>query len=347
MRNTIALALLVLVLVLGCSGHEQAAPTSTPIEPITTEAVFVVNGGDASISVIDTGSDTVIGTIVLHDADFPHHVYLDAGGDRMLVAVPGADLSAGHGGEAGEHGGHGGAVMLLDASTGATLAARRLGGMNHNAIFSPDGTSVWTSQDGEPGTVLVLDPDTLETLASIQVGNDPSEITFAPAGDVAFVANTGSDTVSIVEVATREVVATLDVEDTPVGAWPGSNGLMYVDNEGGESLSVIDPVAREVVATIDLAFAPALAAIAPDGTLWVSDPTAGRIAILDAATGDEVGEIVAGAGAHAIVFDSTGTKAYVTNQDAASVSVVDVGARALVDTIPVGSRPNGMALRVP
>jgi YVTN family beta-propeller protein len=150
-----------------------------------------------------------------------------------------------------------------------------------------------------------------------------------------------------VDVATREVVTTLDVGDTPVGAWPGADGLMYVDNEAGESLSVIDPAAREVVATIDLMFEPALAAIAPDGSLWVTDPAAGRIAVLDATTGVATGEIVVGAGAHAIVFDRAGTKAYVSNQDEATVSVVDVGAGSVVATIQVGTKPNGMAVLVP
>lgn len=243
-------------------GHEAGEPGTVPIDPIAYDAVFVVNGTDNSIAVIDTTTDEVRGTIELLEVDYPHHIYLSADRGTLLVAVPGSDLSAGHGGGGGHGGAPAGAVLALDATTGALRLARRLPSPNHNAVFAPDGT-VWTSQISSPGKVLILDPTTLETGSEVMVDDGPSEVTFAPSGTYGFVANTDSDSVTVLDAATGAIVDTLPVGDAPVGAWPGTDGRMYVDNEAGESISVIDPSTPSIAATFALGFTPALAAIAP------------------------------------------------------------------------------------
>ncbi|MBA3499620.1 MAG: hypothetical protein M4D80_15785 [Myxococcota bacterium] len=333
------------VLALGaCGGHSEEAIESVPIAPFAGEAVYVVNGGDNSISVIDVARDEVVGTIELLGVDYPHHIYASPDRSTLLVAVPGSDLSGGHGGGHGGHSG-GGAVLALDASTGALRVARRLDAPNHNATYSPDGSSIWTSQIATPGQVLVLDAATLATRMTVTVGDTPAEVTFSPSGSYGFVANTGSDNVTILDATSATVVETASVGDAPVGAWPGSDGRMYVDNEAGKSLSVIDPQTRAVVATYPLGFTPALAGIAPSGELWVTDTEHGMLVFLNATTGARLGDLPTAAGAHAFAFSRDGKKAYVTNQEAASVTVIDVATRAATKTIGVGVKPNGIVGR--
>ncbi|MBA3459002.1 MAG: hypothetical protein H0T46_03505 [Deltaproteobacteria bacterium] len=337
-----------ILLTLGACAHETAAPSTIPIGPIAGDAVFVVNGGESSISVIDAARDEVVGTIELLGVEYPHHIYLSPDRRTLLVAVPGSDLSGGHSGGGAHGGGHGGgatgAVLSLDARTGTLQASRRLDAPNHNAIVAPDG-SVWTSQIATPGQVLILDPATLETRASVAVGDSPAEVTFSSSGSYGFVANTGSDSVSIVDPATASVVATTPVGDAPVGAWPGADGRMYVDNEAGKSISVIDPGSKAVVATFALGFTPALAAIAPNGELWVTDTDNGKLVFLDPMTGQRRGDLVTAAGAHAFTFSADGAKAYVTNQTEGTVTVVDLATRQAVRSIAVGAKPNGIAFR--
>lgn len=332
-----------LMAALGACTHSTGDPSSVPIEAITTDAIYVVNGGESSITVIDGIRDEVAGTIELLDVEYPHHIYLGPDRRTLLVAVPGSDLSGGHGG--GGHGGPTGAVLALEATTGATIAARRLDAPNHNAVFAPDGRSIWTSQIATPGEVAVLDAQSLATRASVEVGNGPAEVTFATTGAYGFVANTESDSVSILDPATGSVVDTLEVGDGPVGAWPGIDGRMYVDNETGKSISVIDPSSRAVVATFPLGFTPALAAIAPNGELWVTDTENGKLVFLDPSSGQNLGELVTAAGAHAFAFSADGAKAYVTNQLADNVSVVELATKRVAKTIPVGAKPNGILFR--
>lgn len=335
-----------------CANHETGdtgEPGTVPIEPVSGEVVFVVNGGDNSISVIDTSTNMLAGTIELLNVEYPHHIYASPTRDTLLVAVPGSDLSGGHGTGAHGGGGHGaapsGAVLVLDATNGALRAARRLDAPNHNAVYSPDGAAVWTSQIATPGEVLILDSTTLEERVRVTVGDSPAEVTFASSANLAFVANTGSDTVTVLDPTNGAILATQAVGDAPVGAWPGRDGRMYVDNEAGKSLSVIDPASRDVVATYPLGFTPALAGIAPNGELWVTDTENGKLVFLDAATGSRLGELATGSGTHAFAFVDGGAKAYVTNQNDASVSVVDVATHTLLTTVPVGAQPNGVVVR--
>jgi YVTN family beta-propeller protein len=331
------------------AGHENAVhgalPTTTPLPAaITFDALFVVNGSENSISVINTETNELAGKITLQNASYPHHLYLSADRSKMLLAVPGMDLSGGHEGHAGMA--MPGSVLLLDATTGSTIKSRTLDAMNHNAAFAPGGAEVWTSQMVDAGKVLVLDTATLETKQTIAVGSRPAEVTFAPDGKYAFVANSGSDDVTVIDVATKQTVKTVPVGDNPVGAWQGANGVAYVDNEMGKSLTAIDTKTLDVTLTFDLGFTPAMAATPPDAqSLWVTDVDGGRVVIHMPDSNMTMGEVATGAGAHAIAFAGDGKTAYISNQTAGTVSVIDVAAKKVTKTITVGTKPNGMAWR--
>ena len=318
--------------------------TSTPIVSVSAPAVYVVNGGDHSISVIDPATNSVAGTIVLNDVTFPHHIYLSRDQCRMLVAVPNMDLSGGHGG--GDDMTMG-AVFLLETATGKTLAARMLDMMNHNAIFSPDGAEVWTSQMMIPGAILVLDAQTLETKQTIAVGDMPAEVTFSKEGRMAFVANGMSDSVSAIDVTTKAVMTTIPVGKDPVGAWPGVDGVMYTDCEEGQSVSAIDPASMSVVRSYSLGFTPGMVATPPNasGELWITDAGNGKVVFNTTAADAKTGELTLAAGSHGIAFSPDGKTAYITNQLAGTVSVIDVAGHRVTATIKVGDKPNGIVYR--
>lgn len=328
------------------AAETMPAPSSVAVAPIFFDAVYVVNGGDGmtgSISVIDTRTNSVARTIVLNDAMWPHHIYLSADRTRMLVAVPGMDMSMGHGGEMPPD--MMGAVLLLDARTGGTIQSMMLPAMNHNAIFSPNGREVWTSQMMMPGSILVLDSRTLETLREIPVGDMPTEVTFSPDGRQAFVANSMSASVSVVNPTSKNTIATIEVGDTPVVPSQGANGHVYQDNEVGQSVSVIDRRDLHVDFTYELGFMPGYAKLGPDGHLWVTSPDEAKVVLFAPDRDDRQHEIAVGEGAHAIAFSDDGKTAYITNQMANSVSVIDVGTRRVRATVSVGEKPNGLVFR--
>ncbi len=355
-------------------GDEAAAPglpSSDEISPLLGDAVIVVNGGDTTLTAIDVATLEPKATIKLKNLAYPHHVALSLEGRSIAIAAPGSDFSGGHGATtpapvgvppavatppAPPHGGghglqemsHGAAgalrpaVIVLEAATGKTIVSAQLEHPNHNAAFSPDGTEIWTAQMSTPGTVLVLDAATLATKSTLSVGKMPAEVTFSVDGLRAFVANGGDATVSVFDVATKAPVATVAVGSTPVGAWKGSDGLMYVDNEADKSISAIDAKTALVVRTYSLGFTPGMAATALSGELWVTNVEEGKIVVYPAGSTDVAAEIQAGKGAHALVFSADGATAFVTNQGEGTLTVIDVATKAPKKTVPVGAKPNGL-----
>ncbi|WP_018619805.1 YncE family protein [Spirosoma luteum] len=351
----------------GCMHNMDHGNSMQPELAINYPAAYVVNAEGNSLSVIDLATQQVKETVsfgaasVAHSGGhsgstmtdmvmWPHHIYRSPDGTRLSIGVPGMDLSAGHsGGMAGMTG----RILVVNAKTGATLTSQQTPVMNHNAVFSPDGTELWTSQMDMAGKVLVYDAGSMALKNTITVGMEPAEVTMSdnggrPLPQYAFVANGASNTVSVIKVADKTVVKTIPVGDDPVGAWPGADGKMYVDNEKGQSISVIDVATLAVVETVKLGFTPGYAAYQPTrNELWVSQAgTGNKVVIFERMNGSwmKMGEVVTGLDAHAIAFTKDGNTAYVTNQGAATVSVIDVVTRTKKKDIAVGKKPNGLTL---
>lgn len=333
--------------------------TMQPEQNINYPAAYVVNGESSTLSVINLTTNEVSATIQLTDEAgeqmagmnigkalaYPHHIYMNPSKTQISIAAPGMDLSAGHtGGMAGMSG----KVAILDAATGLNVKIFNSIGMNHNAIYSPDGKEIWTSQMDENGKILIYDSTTFVLKNTVSVGMEPAEITFSADGSVAFVANGASNTVSAINPTTKALLETIEVGKNPVGAWVGTDGRMYVDNEDGQTVSIIDVKTLKVVETVSLGFMPGFVAYQADmKEMWVTDPDAGKVHWW---IKDNSGKMVhAGAfttapGAHAIAFKDM--NAYVTNQEAASVSVIDIMQHKVIKALSVGKKPNGIVIKL-
>lgn len=352
--NILALSLLTLLWVTACKDMDM-----DEYQNVNYDAAYVVNGESNTISVIDISSNQVRKTFKLGESSmsdmnggmtmelsWPHHFSLNPGNNQLAIGAPGMDLSAGH---AGGMEGMGGKIALLSPADGKISQVLDLPAMNHNAIYSPDGKEIWTSQMSEEGKILVYDASTLTLKNTIPVGKQPAEITFSSDGKVAFISNGMDNTVSAIDAVNKTLLATIPVGHDPVGAWPGADNKMYVDNEEGKSISVIDVATLKVEETIDLGFTPAYAAYRPstEAELWITDTDNGKIDYFIKMNGAWMnhGSILTGEGAHAIVFTRDYQKAYVTNQLAGTVSVIDAQAKKKLSDIAVGKKPNGILIR--
>lgn len=358
MKKTISLFLVVLaVTALGLSSscRKHKMDNMEMEKNIDYPAAYVVNGESNTLSVIRLSDNSVSETIELMGTGmngmmmWPHHIYHHASANmhHLSIAMPGMDLSAGH---TGSMPGMKGRVMVVDAVKGNVIKDLEVPGMNHNALYSPDGSEIWTSQMGPNGKVLVFDASTYAIKNTIVVGDEPAEVTFSADGSKAYVANGGDNTVSIINPNTKTVITTVSVGTNPVAAWVGYDGKMYVDNEDGQSVSVIDVASNTVIQTINLGFMPG--SVAHNNLrkeLWVTDPSNGKVHFwtLDLTGNAWVhgGVFIAGSGAHATAFTNDGNTAYVTNQLAQSVSIFNVSTHAKIKDITVGKKPNGIIIK--
>ncbi|MGH3921466.1 MAG: YncE family protein [Pseudonocardiaceae bacterium] len=101
----------------------------------------------------------------------------------------------------------------------------------------------------------MIDTTTNTVIATIPVGNDPTLMAVAPNGSRVYVANSNSDTVSVIDTATNTVIATIRVGKIEVasGVAVAPNGrYVYVSNLDLATgtvgvLSVIDTVTNTLV----------------------------------------------------------------------------------------------------
>lgn len=335
--------------VLACMDMGSAKPKLNVNYP----AAYVVNGESSTMSIINLNTNEVTDLVQLTDMSethgsglflaYPHHIYINPTQNQIAIADPGVNLTGGHGAAHTSTA----KVLILDAIKGQNIKLIELPMMNHNAIYTPDGKEIWTSQMDDDGKVLVYDATTYSLKNTIKVGKEPAEVTFSADGSMAFVANGKDNTISAIHPVTKIVTATIMVDKNPVGAWMGGDNRMYVDNEDGQTVSVIDVKTLKVVETVELGFMPGYAAFnAETKELWVTDPNAGKIHWWKQNTNgkfEHENALVTAAGAHAIAFK--GTIAYVTNQEVASVSVIDLVQHKKIKDIKVGSKPNGIVLK--
>jgi YVTN family beta-propeller protein len=135
-----------------------------------------------------------------------------------------------------------------------------------------------------PVTYQVTENDALPgfVVDTIPVGTFPFDVAFNPDNGFLYVANAGSNTVSVIDPATNTVVATITVGGSPIGiAFNPDNGFMYVANSGSNTVSVINPVTNTVVATIPVGATPFGIAFNPDnGFLYVTNQGGNTVSVI-------------------------------------------------------------------
>ncbi len=355
MKNS--LIIFTMIVLLSCMKMDNAQPQLN----INFPAAYVVNGESGTLSVINLSLNEVSNTIQLTDnmakmshnsssmlLSYPHHIYINSAKNQIAVAAPGVDLSAGHGSTTvATHEGMSAKVAILDAVKGQNIKLFDVPVMNHNAVFNKDGSEIWTSQMDAKGSVLVYDAINFKLINTITVGKEPAEVTFSSDGAVAFVANGADNTVTAIEPISKKVINTFNVGANPVGAWPGADNRMYVDNEGGKSVDILDVKTMKIVEKVELGFMPGYVAYhAEMNEMWVTDPMAGKVHWWKKDNSGKMiheGMLETADGAHAIAF--YGLTAYLTNQEAANVSVIDVSKHSVKKTLAVGKKPNGIVIK--
>jgi YVTN family beta-propeller protein len=306
-------------------------------------AVFVANSTDNYISVIDMNTQAVRDKIVLQQGNKPYHLSISPDQKTLAVAMTDEDLS---GGLSNEQSGNDFYIILLDAATGNQLHSIKLDAQAQNAIWSRDGKTLWVGQSQDDKVLVFEGIGDYKLLKSIEVGNDVAEVSFSPDGVWVFAANTGSDAISVINPLTYEIEKSIAVGDKPTGAWP-ANGKMMVTNQTSKTLTIIDLSNREVEKTVELGFTPTFVLFnILDFRMWVCDKDNGDLVAFqqDGLDWLESNRLKTGSGTHQVVIANNG-KAYISNQNAATVTLVNGTTREKIKDITVGNKPCGMAIK--
>lgn len=174
----------------------------------------------------------------------------------------------------------------------------------------------------------------------------------APASGTLLVLNKSDDTVSLIDLPSKQTLATLPSGSGPHEVVISPDGrTAVVSNYGarqpGRSLTVIDLLGREVRGTIDLG-----EHTRPHGLAWLQDEqvaitTEGSrsLLIVDIAQGRVVSAIETRQDtSHMVVASNRHGRAYVANIGSGSVTVIDLHKRQVIKHIETGAGAEGIAI---
>jgi YVTN family beta-propeller protein len=172
----------------------------------------------------------------------------------------------------------------------------------------------------------------------------------ATAGDpwLVYVADTGSNSVSVIDTATHAVVATIPVGDRPaaVSVSPDSTAARVANADG--TVSVIDTFTNAVARTETAAAGGGTQSMAttPDGaTSYRVDTAQDRVDVVETATGRVVATISGvGDGPCAVAISPDGASAYVANVGSGTVAIIDTASNSVTEIVAVGRQPSAVAI---
>lgn len=182
---------------------------------------------------------------------------------------------------------------------------------------------------------LVFKRVLLISMAALIVVTQPADARRA----YAYVANYGSNTVSVIDTDSDTVVATIPVASGPLAvAGIPSGTQIYVANFNSNTVSVIAVSDNSLIATIPVGANPEYIAINPSGTkVYVTNRYSDSMSIIDVATNTVTATVPMSSQPVGVVLNSAGTRAYVAHNSAGRiVAVVDTATNTVVANIAMG-----------
>jgi DNA-binding beta-propeller fold protein YncE len=169
------------------------------------------------------------------------------------------------------------ALTMLDLKSGLVLRTVDVGAEAYTCVVSPDGKTVFVSVWGG-AKVLAFDAATLDRRGEVVVGEHPSAMAFSKDASRLFVACANTNSVFVVDVATRTTTEQISVAlfpNVPPGATPNSIGLSpdgrtllvaVADNNAVAVVDVSTPGHSAVSGFIPTGWYPTAAQFSRDGS---------------------------------------------------------------------------------
>jgi len=227
------------------------------------DLLFVLNSGEASISVVDPGTRAEIRRIpVLRE---PHHLVLTPDGRELVI---------------GDSGGN--ELIFLDPATGEVRRRERISNPYH-LEYSPDGRFLVVASLRRD-QVDIYEAATLALVHRFRPGDMPSHIAFSPDSRRVFVTMQGDRAVIAFDMETRTQLWSAEVGPEPAGIiW--HRGKLIVGIMGSDHFAVLDPETREVTRGPVLGRGAHTIFPSPDGrALFATSRVDSRLAEIDPET---------------------------------------------------------------
>jgi PQQ-dependent catabolism-associated beta-propeller protein len=295
---------------------------------------YVSNEKGNTVSVIDTATWKVVDTIKVGQR--PRGIALTRDQKYVIVAVGDDDT-----------------IQMIDTAQNKVVDTLPSGPDPELFIEDPTGNILYVANEND-NTVTIIDIARRARLGEVQVGVEPEGMGLSPDGKVLVNTSETTNMAHFIDTAARQVVANVLVDARPRFAQFKDDGSeLWVSSEIGGTVSIIDPVKHHVKAKVTFAIPGMRAeAIQPVGinitrngkTGFVALGPANRIAVVDGTTHQVQKYLLVGQRVWHMAFTPDEKYLLTTNGVSNDVSVIEVAALKVVDTIQVGELPWGVAV---
>ncbi|HEY4251991.1 MAG TPA: YncE family protein [Roseomonas sp.] len=296
-------------------------PSAQPVPPLPTnvDIVYVLNSGDATISILDARTRAEIRRLpALRE---PHHLSLTPDGKELVIADSG-----------------GNEFFFLDPATAEVKRRVRISNPYH-LCYSPDGKYLVVASLRRD-QVDIYNAGDLSLLQRLRVGDKPSHICFDPGATTAFVTLQGVRSVLAVSMATRQPIWQAEVGREPAGVY-WNRGKILCGVMGENHFVVLNPETRQVEKQIPIGRGAHTIFPSPDGrVLYGMSRVDSRIISIDPDTLEVIRVYEVPGGPDCITFDSDG-RLWATLRWVQRVGILNTETGQL-DTIRVGRSPHGI-----
>ncbi len=258
-----------------------------------------------------------------------------------------------------------GDLTIIDAATGATTATVPLGKRPRGLAASPDRRFLYVALSGSPAAPPGVDESKLPPpdrsadgigvvdlaqqvlLKVLPSGTDPEQVAVSHDGKQLYVANEDAALLSVVDVASGQVVQTFTVGVEPEGVSVDPGGRVWVTSENDGAVFVIDVAAKKVLKSVPVGPRPRSIAFLPDGSrAYVSSENGATLTVVDVRRLVPIKTVKLGNELRpmGIVASPDGRSVFVSTGRSKMVLFLDSASDTVTGSVEVGSRPWGIAL---
>jgi YVTN family beta-propeller protein len=301
--------------------------------PAAAATLYVTNTRSDSISIIDTNTFEVVGTIPLGKGKPNRVAFHPDGRTAWVVYDKSHDLG------------------VVDAETHTLLKRVRIGGNPYNLTFSPDGRTLYVldwSSDTSQDEVIAYDLKAEKIEWRVEVSTWPAHGIFARDGKLLYVSGETAGDLTVVDTAARTIAHRIvhGGGDAMGLALTADGKTLYAGAGENKAVLKIDTATTKQIASIAVPGVVHETTLTLDGKhLYVTLRKLNKVVIVSTAD-DRIVKVLDSRGSPDLVtMEPSGRYALVTNRYADAVSVIDVATQKEIRRIPVGKAPHGMALR--
>lgn len=239
---------------------------------------------------------------------------------------------------------HGTRVEVINSQTGKREG--EITGLHgiHGVALDSSGQYGYIS-DGGAGEVVVFDRHTLAKVGTVPAGTNPDGIVFEPATQTVWAFNGRSHDATVIDAATRKVVATIPLPGKPEFAAVDGHGLVFDNIEDKNEVVRLDAHTKQLTATWPIGCdSPSGLAFDTAGHRLFSVCDGKKMAITDSNTGKQLGMATIGDGPDAARYDPKHNLAFASCGEGV-LSVVNAGASGYptIETLPTQRGARTMA----